>query len=57
MVNTKDAYVKWKEQGLLDAKLKIISDYYLYKEARGLIYNLLGVSEELGKDSRKDMNS
>lgn len=45
MANTKDAYVKWKEQGLLDAKLKIISDYYSYKEARGLIYNLLGVSE------------
>lgn len=45
MANTKDAYVKWKEQGLLDAKLKIISDYYSYNEARGLIYNLLGVSE------------
>lgn len=45
MANTKDAYMKWKEQGLLDAKLKIISDYYSYKEARGLIYNLLGVSE------------
>jgi len=45
MANTKDAYVKWKEQGLLETKLKIISDYYSYKEARGLIYNLLGVSE------------
>jgi hypothetical protein len=45
MANTKDAYMKWKEQGLLETKLKIISDYYSYKEARGLIYNLLGVSE------------
>ena len=45
MANLKDAYQKWKEAGILDSKLKLISDYYSYKEARGLIYNLLGISE------------
>jgi hypothetical protein len=29
--------MKWKEAGILDGKLKLVSDYYSYKEARGLI--------------------
>jgi len=30
MANLKDAYVKWKEAGILETKLKLISDYYSY---------------------------
>src|SRR5690606_2557394 len=53
MANTKDAYMKWKEQGLLETKLKIISDYYAYKEARGLIYNIHGESEATREKLKK----
>lgn len=53
MANTKDAYQKWKESGVLESKLKLIVDYYSYKEARGLIYNLLGISESTWERLKK----
>ncbi len=53
MANTKDAYQKWKESGVLESKLKLIIDYYSYKEARGLIYNLLGISESTWERLKK----
>lgn len=55
MVNTKDAYQKWKESGVLESKLKLIVDYYSYKEGRILIYNLLGISESTWERLRKSL--
>jgi len=53
MANTKDIYQKWKASGVLESKLKIIIDYYSYKESRGLIYNLMGISESTWERLKK----
>lgn len=45
MANIKDAYQKWIETNVIDEKIKLIIDYYSYKETKGLIYDLLGISE------------
>ena len=45
MANTKDAYQKWIETNVIDEKIKLIIDYYSYKETKGLIYDLLGIGE------------
>lgn len=37
----KDVYEKWKEDGILDKKLRIIKRYYSYQDADEVIYNEL----------------
>lgn len=49
----KDIYEKWKEDGILDKKLRIIKRYYSYQDADELIYHQLGISESTWERLKK----
>lgn len=49
----KDVYEKWKEDGVLDKKLRIIKRYYSYQDADEVIYNQLGISESTWERLKK----